>query len=67
MTTSKDICMKCIKAPSHAARRFYPQHDLSYLWKKGVTPCWVAHNDPRQFPPEYCPYAAEHVVLRETK
>ncbi len=41
-------------------------------WEGGHVFCWptwdwLELDNPKEFPPAECPYAAEHVVLREAK
>ncbi len=68
--TSRDICKECLK------RRYPDVPDLQWSsvdeaeWEKGSLMYrerwqWLDHRNHDRFPPSYCPYITEHVVLRE--
>ncbi len=66
MKTSKDICQKCHSENLDESWVSYEER----CWADGDIWCirafgWLRHDNPVEFPPEKCPYAAEHVVLRK--
>ncbi len=72
--TSKDICKKCINDERTIPDDSWDDND-EMRWLQGKVWCFlhnpaggahvVSYDDPEYFPPTECPYAAEHVVLRE--
>ncbi len=66
MKTQKDICKKCISEECDPPWSSFDEK----RWEGGSVKCpanyhktW--HRNLSQFPPVWCPYAAEHVVLRD--
>ncbi len=76
MKTTRDICCKCyLDAPVAVVKMDDVAWGNGYVWcwrhegrwkyNKNRRNNWLRYRDYRDFPPPECPYAAEHVVLRE--
>ena len=68
---SKEVCRSCIDSRWGGSASVWREHDDAE-WERGVVSCGVDIL-PRDFwsarvhelPPEWCPYAVEHVVSQE--